>query len=56
MHYISCMFSYDMYDVIRLSPSEVWLPKWLRGDRERQLTGFVHPATADGLMKAGIGV
>ena len=31
---------------------EVWLPKWLMGNRERQLTGFVHPATADGLMKA----
>jgi len=36
----------------RLGCTPVWLPKWLRGDRERQLTGFVHPATADGLMKA----
>ena len=32
--------------------SEVWLPKWLTGDPERQLNGFVHPSTADGLMKA----
>eukprot|EP00434_Breviolum_minutum_P004856 symbB.v1.2.004283.t1/scaffold220.1/size262620/7 len=29
----------------------VQLPEWLR-DRESQLNGFVHPGTADGLMKA----
>lgn len=31
--------------------AEVWLPDWLR-NRESQLAGFVHPGTADGLMKA----
>lgn len=29
----------------------VWLPDWLQ-ERESQLHGFVHPGTADGLMKA----
>ena len=38
-------------DAVEIDSSEVQLPEWLR-DRESQLNGFVHPGTADGLMKA----
>ena len=38
-------------NAVEIDSSEVQLPEWLR-DRESQLNGFVHPGTADGLMKA----
>ncbi|CAK9107303.1 Sacsin (DnaJ homolog subfamily C member 29) (DNAJC29) [Durusdinium trenchii] len=39
----------ELMEKIHCTP--VWLPDWLR-NRESQLAGFVHPGTADGLMKA----